>query len=454
MRRAFLVMALAAAFAARAGAQTTDQDTKQLIQTLMNRINSLESRVAELEKENAAAHLTPAQPAAQTAQAAVPPAPQPAPAPPTRPSPAETIAAVHQAHEQAPPPESTAPPAGPGLHIAGFGGIAFSASDLHGPDGGFQPLTLLSTHSGFSEGQFVLQLSSALSSKVSVFSELTLTARADAGTGEPPAPGFNPEVERIIIRYDWNDYFKISFGRFHTPINYWNTAYHHGTWLQTTIDRPEMTQFGGSFIPVHFVGMLVEGAIPANGLNLNYNFGLGNGRGEVLSRAGDLGDINNNRAWLVNAFIRPDQLYGLQVGGSVYRDKLNPLSGMPEREWIESAHVVWAKETPEFITEFANEQHQPLNGGVISNSQAVYSQIAYRLPWDFKLWKPYYRFEYIHVPQSDTVFRVLVPTYTGSTAGVRYDITSFAAFKVEYRHYNPRNLPPINGAFVSTDFTF
>ena len=24
-----------------------------------------------------------------------------------------------------------------------------------------------------------------------------------------------------------------------------------------------MTQFGGSFIPVHFVGMLVEGAVPA-----------------------------------------------------------------------------------------------------------------------------------------------------------------------------------------------
>ena len=436
MRRAFLAIGIAGVLALPAGAQTTDPETKQLIERLLNRIDSLEKRVAELE-QSASTRAVPAQPA------------------PSAPSPAATIEAVHQGHEQvAPPPESAGPPALPAMHISGFADLDFSATDLHGPNGGFQPLTLLGQHSGFSEGQFVLQISSALSSKVSVFSELSLTARADAGTGEPPAPGFNPEVERLIVRYDWNDFFKVSFGRYHTPINYWNTAYHHGTWLQTSIDRPEMTQFGGSFIPVHFVGMLVEGAVPADGLNLNYNVGLGNGRGQVLSRAGDLGDINNNRAWLVNAFVKPDQLYGLQVGGSVYHDELNPLTGAPAREWIQSAHLVWAKETPEFIAEFANVRHEPINGGVSSNSQAFYAQTAYRLPWAQKLWKPYYRFEYIHVPESDTLFRVVVPSFEGSTLGVRYDISSFAALKFEYRHYIRRDLPSINGAFMQTSFTF
>jgi hypothetical protein len=38
--------------------------------------------------------------------------------------------------------------------------------------------------------------------------------------------------------------------------------------------------------------------------------------------------------------------------------------------------------------------------------------------------------------------------------GMRYDISSFAAFKVEFRHYDRRNLPPINGAFLQTSFTF
>lgn len=57
-------------------------------------------------------------------------------------------------------------------------------------------------------------------------------------TAPLPATGFNPEVERVIIRYDLNDYFRVSFGRYHTLINYWNTAFHHGEWLQTSISRP------------------------------------------------------------------------------------------------------------------------------------------------------------------------------------------------------------------------
>src|SRR5204862_5228588 len=129
--------------------------------------------------------------------------------------------------------------------------------------------------------------SSALSSRVNYFGEISFAARIDAGTGSPPAAGFNVEIERSIIRYDQSDMLKLSFGRYHTPINYWNTAYHHGSWLQTTISRPEMTQFGGSFIPVHFVGALAEGELPAGGLNLNYNAGVGNGRGAVISRGGD-----------------------------------------------------------------------------------------------------------------------------------------------------------------------
>ena len=163
---------------------------------------------------------------------------------------------------------------------------------------------------------------------------------------------------------------KVSFGRYHTPINYWNTAFHHGQWLQTTISRPEMTQFGGSFIPVHFIGALAEGAIPAGGLTLNYNIGVGNGRGSVISRGGDFGDINNNRAWLANLFIRPNSHYALQVGGSVYRDEVNSLTAPAAREWIQSGHIVWHKENPEFIAEFANVSHRPIGSSVGSHSQA------------------------------------------------------------------------------------
>src|SRR5260370_31880236 len=88
--------------------------------------------------------------------------------------------------------------------------------------------------------------------------------------GSPPAPGFNVELERSIIRFAQSDKLKISFGRYHTPINYWNTQYHHGSWLQTSESRPEMIQFGGRFLPVHFIVALAEGALPAGGEKFYY----------------------------------------------------------------------------------------------------------------------------------------------------------------------------------------
>jgi len=413
-------------------AQPADPGTRELIEKLLARIDGLEKRVAELESERG--------PRTTVSAAALP----------------QTTPPVHT-HDQAPGPQTAPPeaaqPTYPNLKVAGFADIDFAATDLHGASGGFGGQTLLNPHSGFELGQTTLHLTSSLSPKVSFFGELTFTARSDAGTGTPPATGFNAEVERLILRYDANDYFKVSFGRYHTPINYWNTAFHHGQWLQTTISRPEMTQFGGSFIPVHFIGTLVEGEAPLGGLNLNYNFGLGNGRGQVISRGGDAGDINNNRAWLVNMFVKPNLPYGLQVGGSVYRDAINPLTGNPAREWIQSGHIVWQKETPEVIAEFANVTHQPIFGGPVSNSQAWYAQVAYRLPWFGRLWKPYYRLEQIHVPRSDVIFRS-VPTFTGSTAGFRYDFSQLAAFKLEYRYYWRRDLPPIRGIFAQTSFTF
>ena len=431
MRIKQLLMSLLLAMPPGAGAQTTDPATRELIERLMSRIETLEKRVAQLEN--------PGMPA--TAAAAAAPVPAPAVAMP-----------LAHTHDAAPVPDA-AQPSYPSIKLAGFSDFNFAATTLHGPSGGFGTQTLLEPHTGFQEGQLTLHLSSALSPKVSVFGELSMTARADAGTGSPAAPGFNPELERLIIRYDLNDYLKVSFGRYHTPINYWNTAYHHGQWLQTTASRPEMIQFGGSFLPVHFIGMLVEGAVPAGGLNLNYNLGLGNGRGQVISRGGDIGDINNNRAWLVNAFIKPDKLFGLQIGGSVYRDELNPLTAPAAREWIQSAHIVWLKESPEVIAEFANVTHQPIGGSPAVNSQAFYVQTAWRLPGIAKLWKPYYRFEYMHIPQADAIFSA-VPSFAASTLGMRYDITSFAAFKLEYRNYSRRNLPSINGAFLQTSFTF
>ena len=330
----------------------------------------------------------------------------------------------------------------PAFHLSGFGDVAFSAQNKsEGPR-------------GFSEGQFVLHFASALSPRVNFFGELSLTPRADAGIGTPPATGFNAEVERVIIRFDRNDQLKVSFGRYHTPVNWWNTAFHHGQWLQTTISRPEMVQFGGKFIPIHFVGALAEGAFPTAGWNLNYQAGIGNGRGNVISRAGDAGDNNARPAWLLNFFVRPDRAFGLQVGGSLYFDRIS-VAGRPEfSERITAAHAVWQREDPEVIAEIVDVRHQELGGLPTASSLAYYIQTAYRLPSFGRLWKPYYRFEHIDIDATDPVFAG-VPNLDGSTVGVRYDISTYAAIKSEVRaRRRVSDQPRTNGWFLQISFTF
>jgi len=355
---------------------------------------------------------------------------------------APVVASAQPDHASQDQPQSGTGVEYPSLHLSGFADIDFATqAKSEGPR-------------GFSEGQFVLHLASALSPRVNFFGEVSFTPRADAGTGSPPATGFNAEVERAIIRFDQSDRLKVSFGRYHTPVNWWNTAFHHGQWLQTTISRPEMAQFGGKFIPVHFVGGLVEGSLPAGGLNVNYQAGVGNGRGNVISRAGDAGDNNARPAWVLNLFTKPDRVFGLQVGGSLYADRVS-LPGQPEfDERIIAAHAVWQHEDPEVIAEIADVRHTQDGAALTTSSLAYYVQAAYRLPSFARLWKPYYRFEHIDIDPADPVFAGVL-NLDGSTIGVRYDISSYAAIKTEARtKERASNQPRTNGWFLQIAFTF
>jgi hypothetical protein len=431
MRRRLPVLLLLLISASVAWGQSSPPpDQTEQVKLLLERVQQLEKRVNELEAKKGAVSAGP--PAAVESGANVPSMAQPTP------QPGATAGGQDHQHDaqQAKAAVEQLEPHYPSLQIRGFGDVDFSATDQKG------------TTSGFNLGQLDLHLASSLSRKVTYFGELTFNAQPT---------GYTVEVERSIIRYDYNDFFKLSFGRYHTPIGYWNTAFHHGAWLQTTISRPEMIKIGGTFIPVHFVGFLAEGNIPSGGAGLSYNFGVGNGRGSIISRPGDAGDNNNNRAWVANLYSRPAKLYGLQMGVSLYRDKITlPITGPNGnnfREWISAAHVVWTKESPEFLAEIANVNHRNILTNAVTNNTAFYVQVGYRLPWFEKTLKPYYRFEHTHTPLSEQVFTN--QDLVGSVLGLRYDISNYAALKSEYR--NSKRLPGdprVNGLFLQTDFTF
>jgi hypothetical protein len=317
------------------------------------------------------------------------------------------------------------------FHLRGFTDIDFAqTNDKLSPD-------------GFSLGQFAAHMSAALGAKVSFFGETSFTARSNA---------FTVEVERLILRYDYNDAFKISVGRYHTPINYWNTAFHHGLWLQTTISRPQMIQVSESFQPVHFVGLLAEGTVGPPTAGLGYNFGVGNGRGAILSRAGDAGDVNRNRAWLAKIYARPGSFSGLELGTAIYHDRLTvPLiDAVPEL--ISSAYLALTRETPEVIAEFANVRHyNPLTRTDV-DSQAYYIQAAWRFT-QFPDLKPYGRFEQMLGHAADIVLGDVTSSTT--TLGLRYELSDAAALKAEYRHMRrPITRQMVDGVYLQAAFTF
>jgi hypothetical protein len=301
------------------------------------------------------------------------------------------------------------------VHVLGFADIDYLETDR-------------SVDDGFFLGQLVGHAAAGLSERTTFFAEVS--ARTDE---------YRIEVERLILRYDFNDAVKVSAGRYHTPINYWNTAFHHGLWLQTTVSRPEMIRFGTRFQPVHFVGLQVEGAFPATPLGVGYAVGLGNGRSEDIARGGDPGDVNNHRAWLGQVYLRPPSLFGLQAGGGFYLDRISPeqeeLAQLPSEvdERIFSAHVAWLRESPEFIGEYAHVVHELREGGEEHESDAWYAQLGYRLPGRADDWKPYVRYERVDTPIEDAVYAPFDLEYEGGTAGVRFDFTSLAALKIEYR---------------------
>jgi hypothetical protein len=337
-------------------------------------------------------------------------------------------------------PAKAEPASYPSLHLLGFTDLDYSATDERG----------LPSNSGFFEGQFVLHFTSLLSQRFTFVGEVSLSARPQAATEY--GAGFNTEVERTILKYNRSDRLKLSVGRFHTPISYWNVAFHHGAWLQTTVARPDLIRFGGSFLPVHFVGALAEGAGPGGGLNLNYNLGIGNGRSSVASRGGDAGDVNNNRALIGTLFVKPNKPFGLQAGGAVYVDKFTR-GAESYRELIASAHVAWTKETPELIAEYAWVRHRPLGRPGELVSRGYYVQAAYRLKAFKARLKPYVRYEELRLAAGDPVFEDM-RARKGALVGARLDVSDLVALKAEYRRQRHPAEPYVNGAFCQISFSF
>src|SRR5690349_8982034 len=294
----------------------------------------------------------------------------------------------------------------------------------------YAAIDTLGSRNGFSLGQFDLFGRSELSDAMSVIAEATLTAL--------PRNTFSAHLERLMLTYSPSDVFAASVGRYHTGIGYYNTAYHHGTWFQTATGRPLMYAIDGDIgvIPIHTLGVSATGAIPSGSLGLHYLAEFGSGRAGQASAAGATQPaLNDNNTPSVNGalWIRPEAIDGLQLGVSVYRDRLTltDTSKAPNDETIAAAHIVYKTDALELMTEGMIMRHDPLGAVPASDSRGYYAQASRR----FGTMRPYVRMDYLDIPGTDPLFAFLGRRF-GPSVGVRYDFQPFAALKLQTSHLN------------------
>jgi hypothetical protein len=386
---------------------------KQTIQLLLQRIDKLESQVARL---NAAVQQTP--PAA------------PASGTPPSPAPSETQPEMENEMQ----PEAAAVDFSKTLlRIRGFADI-----DLHGDN-------RKGDTTSFTLGQLNLFVTSDISEKFKFLSEIVFEAGRDNA--------FGVDLERYLLLYSHSDYFNLAIGRYHTAIGYYNTAYHHSTWLQTATGRPFLFLFEdqGGILPIHNVGVSASGSIPSGLLGLHYVAEVGNGRASRSPQSEavqNVVDENNHKAINLALFARPEHARGLQVGFSVYRDLLTPANAPTIGETIFATHAVFVRPTFEWLNEFLVIRHAPM-GSRVFDTPGFYTQVS-KL---FGSYRPYFRYQYVNASNSEPVFPQ-VGLQQGPSVGVRYNASEFVAFKLQYDYTAFRRQAAVNGLTLQAGFTF
>jgi len=224
-------------------------------------------------------------------------------------------------------------------------------------------------------------------------------------------------------------YFRVSMGRLHTPIGYWNNTYHHGTLIQPTIDRPVMFLFENrrGVLPIHTTGVQVGGR-DISPLHLGYDVMIGNGIGSSPT-------TDNDRSKSLTASVHSQVTSALRLGASFYADHIAAgvpnLAGTPMTQGVTQRMIggfaVLQGSQYEVLAEYQHSRNRPDTIGGPTITHAFYAYGGYRLGELV----PYVRFDRLLFPAGD-------PYYTDDDVrlglvGARYDFSPQVTGKVELR---------------------
>jgi len=330
----------------------------------------------------------------------------------------------------------------PELLVHGFGHVGYQAEWVDPDDGASR------SNNNFVLGGMDLFFSSELAEDFSFLSE---TLFEFAGTE------VDIDVERLLLLYQVRDWLKFKFGRGHTPIGYWNQRYHHGRWLQTSLERPLIFQFDdhGGGLPMHFIGVEVLGDIDAGSGVFSYSVLAANGRGDEPGDVQMTEDMNDSKAVGLLLRFAPRLLPGSGFGVNGYLDRVPPMRNNSARrksmrEYIYGGHVYYEGGAWEFFGEVQWIVHQDRVSDKNHRSTGAYVQLAR----SFGNWTPYYRFDWLSVADADPFYVGLSETFSDTkqhAVGVRWDLRSFVAVKLNYRY---RDAGGENGNAIALEASF
>jgi hypothetical protein len=255
--------------------------------------------------------------------------------------------------------------------------------------------------------------------------------------GEAGAVGV--DLERAQIGYQVGDSSTLWAGRFHTPYGFYNTAFHHGQQIATSLRRPRFIEFEdhGGIMPAHTVGLWLTGSRRLSDEKLTYDLYVGNSQG-ISGGTLDMHNPGNQHGSTIvggNLGLLLGGVFdGLKVGVDAFQTRIEDEDVLPVFAFtrVRSYGVYAAYDTDawEGIAELHFFDDFDLTGHTGTHqSDAGFVQLGYRA----RRFTPYGRYERGAFQQSDTYFAAQTygSSYYRGALGVRFDIDLESALKLE-----------------------
>jgi hypothetical protein len=286
------------------------------------------------------------------------------------------------------------------------------------------------TKTNFNTGTFALFVTSQISDRISVLSEVSFSNSGKATSFE---------VQRLMARYYFQDYLSVRVGKMFTPIGYWNNQFTLGLVLQPTINRPAAlkTVSDGGVLQYKDTGVQIEGE-NITSARLSYKLLVGNGVGYYGSN-----DKTDNHL-SATAQVGLEPVEGLKILASgqfdrIEKGKQNPngtIKALPDAGnyslLVGSVAFMNPEKKPEFIAEFLHQTSRFDNLGK-KTSLSGYFYGGYKITNKIT---PYFLYNYTQAgassTESDPYFAPVPVNINLLSIGARYKFNSSFIVKVEY----------------------